>query len=118
MADVAVGPVQEGMETDQIYLPRRTLTLAPAPLSPVLLTYPEGVSAPEPYYVAVLSLFIGSTGTVDRVRLDTPLPIELEGVARRAFMGVRFSPGEVNGRPVRSLIRIEVQFDRGDTTPK
>lgn len=106
------------IEAEALYLPRRLLTRPPTPVTQVLLTYPRFPDDESGSYRAELSLFIGSDGQVIRVRLDTPLPEALEGEARRAFLGTRFTPGELNGRPVRSLIRIEVQFDRGDTTPE
>ena len=106
------------MDANALYLPRRLLTRPPSPVAQVLLTYPKFPDDESGSYRAELSLFIGSDGQVIRVRLDTPLPEALEGEARRAFLGTRFTPGELNGRPVRSLIRVEVQFDRGDTTPE
>jgi hypothetical protein len=101
------------------YTPRRQLTQAPVAVAPVVLTYPVFEGDEQGSYTAVLALFIDETGKVQRIRVEAPgLPEALEGVARRAFLSARFSPGEVDGRPVRSLIRIEVQFDRGDTTPE
>lgn len=105
-------------EGELMYVPRSILTRAPAPMTPVFLRYPSFDADEHEHYSAQLTLFIASSGKVDRVKLDSPLPPELEGAARRAFLGVQFTPGELNGRPVRSLIRVEVQFDRGDTTPE
>ena len=62
-------------------------------------------------YVSELSLYIDEEGTVQRVRIDGPaLPRPMEEAARSAFMNARFSPGQVDGLPVRSRIRIEVSF--------
>ncbi|CAN7476618.1 hypothetical protein [Rhizobacter sp. LjRoot28] len=101
------------------YLRRGQLTRGPAPRDAVVLTYPMFEEDEQGRYTAVLALFIDETGRVQRIRVEPPgLPAPLEGAARRAFLAARFTPGEVDGRPVRSLIRIEVQFDRGDTTPE
>jgi hypothetical protein len=39
------------------------------------------------------------------------LPPVLEHVARRAFLGTLFRPGQVDGVNVKSLIRVEVVFE-------
>lgn len=101
------------------YLRRSQLTRAPQVQTPVALSYPLFEDDTQGHYTAILALFIDETGRVQRIRVEPPgLPDALEGAARRAFLATRFTPGEVEGRPVRSLIRIEVQFDRGDTTPE
>jgi hypothetical protein len=62
----------------------------------------------------VLTLFIDEQGVVRRVRIDeaddTGLPPLLEDTARQTFLQSAFTPGEVEGRPVRSQLRIEVEF--------
>jgi hypothetical protein len=39
------------------------------------------------------------------------LPGILSAAVRDAFLAARFSPGELDGRAVRSRLRIEVTFD-------
>ncbi|BEP38039.1 hypothetical protein GmRootV59_50100 [Variovorax sp. V59] len=62
--------------------------------------------------VGILSLFIDEQGRVQRVDAEEPtLPPAFEQVAREAFMAAKFSPGEVEGRAVKSRQRVEVVFD-------
>ena len=94
------------------YVTRQHLSRTPQAESVVPLDYPS-FDGDEGFYVAVLSLFIDEAGVVQRIRIEDPgLPEPLEGAARRAFLGVRFRPGEIDGRSVRSVIRVEVCFDR------
>jgi hypothetical protein len=94
------------------YLPRSELSRGPAPQHAIDLFYPE--LAPVGRFRAVLTLFIDEHGVVQRVRIDqadeTGLPALLEDTARQTFLQSRFTPGEVEGRPVRAQLRIEVEF--------
>lgn len=98
-------------EDDQFFA-RSLLSVAPAPLQPVLIEYPA-FTGDAGRYVSELSLFIDETGTVVKVRVDgDPLPPPLEAAARSAFLSARFRPGELAERgAVKSRIRIEVTFD-------
>ena len=61
---------------------------------------------------AQLTLFIDESGYVQRVRVDGPaLPPLLEEAAVNVFRQARFSPGQVGTQVVRSMIRIEVNFE-------
>ncbi len=95
-------------DPDDRYLPRSALSRAPAALQQVELPYPE--AAPLGQYRAVLTLFIDAQGRVRRVRAAPGLPAALEEAARQAFLAANFSPGEVDGRAVRSQMRVEVEF--------
>lgn len=102
---------------DDAFLPRSRLTVPPVPLSNVVIEHPLAEGGRR-HYVGELSLFIDETGRVVRIRSDgTPLPQALDDAARAAFAGARFTPGEVDGRKVRSRIRIEVTFDEQPSTP-
>jgi len=106
-----LGWVAPGTDSDADYYPRAALSLAPAPVDAIVLDYPP-IANDSGHHVGQLSLFIDQAGRVDRVRVDgQPLPPELEQAARTAFMGARFRAGEVDGRAVKSRIRIEVVFD-------
>jgi len=49
---------------------------------------------------------------VGRIEFEgVPLPEVLERAARVTFENAHFTPGQVNGRIVKSLIRVEVDFD-------
>jgi TonB family protein len=99
------------------YIPRPQLSIAPRPSEAVIIPFPKEITRPG-RYTAVLALFIDENGVVRRVRVDSPsLPDALENAARETFLQVHFSPGEVNGRQVKSLIRIEVVFENSRTAP-
>ena len=99
-------------QADAPYLPRSALSLGPAPQDAIDLPYPD--LAPWGRFRAVLTLFIDEQGVVQRVRFDeagdTGLPPVLEDSARQTFLRSPFTPGQVAGRPVRSQLRIEVEF--------
>ncbi|MGA0612367.1 energy transducer TonB [Caldimonas sp. KR1-144] len=93
------------------YLPRPWLSVAPTPVEPVALDYPA-LEGDTGWHRAVLALFIDEAGVVQRVRVEeAELPAALEEAARKAFMGARFRPGELDGVAVRSRLRVEVEFD-------
>ncbi len=105
------GLATPGRDSDADYYPRSALSMAPAALDAVVIDYPP-ITNDSGHHVSQLSLFIDEAGRVARVRVDGPaLPPELEQAARTAFMGARFRAGAVDGRAVKSLIRIEVVFD-------
>lgn len=85
--------------------------MAPRPSSRVIVPFPKEITSIG-RHTAILALFIDETGLVRRVRVDGPsLPKPMEEAARDAFLQAHFSPGEIDGRRVKSLIRIEVVFD-------
>ena len=107
----AFGLVTATGERDADYYPRADLSLAPAPLEAIVIDYPP-LADDSGRHISELSLFIDEAGRVTRVRVDgEALPPVLEQAARAAFMNARFRPGEVEGRAVKSRIRIEVVFD-------
>lgn len=127
-ADAAVDPATEAPRSlpggvDEEYLPRSALSLAPEALDEVLLAYPP--EAPPGRYRGVLTLFIDAEGRVRRVRSEPAagagdseaLPPIFEDAARQAFLAARFRPGERDGRPVKSRIRIAVEFEAQAAPP-
>lgn len=105
------GLVVAGIDADGDYFPRALLSKAPNPLNAVVIDYPF-VENDSGRYISELTLFIDESGQVARVRVDgASLPAVLEEAARRAFASTRFRAGEVDGRAVKSQIRIEVVFD-------
>jgi len=93
------------------YIPRPLLSVGPAASTPVVIDTPTGDFGVA-RHVGILSLFIDEEGVVRHVAGSDPLlPALLEQAAREAFMAARFTPGEVDGRPVKSRIRVEVVFD-------
>ncbi|MDE2593604.1 MAG: energy transducer TonB [Burkholderiales bacterium] len=96
---------------DTLYIPRPELSAPPVPLSPVLVSAPEG-----PHEVAritgILSLYIDEKGQVHHiVSSGPPMPPEFEEAAKKAFVGLTYRPGMLDGAPVKSRIRVEVVFD-------
>jgi periplasmic protein TonB len=99
-------------DEDDQFVVRSLLSLPPAPLSPVVIPYPEmEISAGR--YVGELTLFIDENGTVVRVHPEgNALPPAFEQAARNAFLSVRFRPGEMQEHgAVKSRIRVEVVFE-------
>lgn len=98
---------------DNDFFSRQALDIGPYPTLPVLIEYPRS-DGEEGTHTSELSLFIDETGRVVRIRMDgRTLPPAMEDAARRAFMGSVFSPGVLDGLPVRSKIRVEVTFESG-----
>jgi len=103
--------VLPGIDVDEDYFPRAMLSLVPRPVEPVLIDYPP-IDNDEGHYSSELILFIDERGQVARVKVDgDALPPALEAAARSAFLSARFHAGEVEGRAVKSRIRVEVVFD-------
>ena len=100
-----------GENGDDAYLPRSALTVPPVARSAIVVPYPV-FEADTGRYAARLSLFIDETGSVRRVEIETEdLPEPLRIAVRDVFMSAEFQPGELDGRPVRSRLRVEVSFD-------
>lgn len=98
---------------DADFFSRDALDVGPSPVRPVLIDFPS-VSGVSGIHTGILSLFIDETGKVVRVRVDTQtFPPEMQEAARSAFMGAVFTPGLVDGLPIRSRIRVEVTFEAG-----
>lgn len=99
---------------DAQFVVRSLLSLPPAPLSPIVIPYPD-VTGSAGRYVGELTLFIDEHGTVVRIHPEgDALPPEFEQVARNAFLSVRFRPGEMQEHgAVKSRIRVEVVFEGG-----
>ncbi|MFG6488943.1 energy transducer TonB [Roseateles sp. BYS78W] len=108
---------EAGEASAEGYLPRPLLTIAPQPLHPVVVApppTPSNASRLIGRYVGVLALYIDEQGIVRSIEAEQPaLPEAMERAAREAFQGARFTPGQVDGRAVKSRIRVEVAFDDG-----
>lgn len=92
------------------YIPRVYLSVGPEPLTAVEVRPPVDLSGKFAVTIE-LSLFIDEFGKVQKLRPETPdvAPPFVEA-AMRAFEGVAFKPGQLDGKPVRSLIRVAVDF--------
>lgn len=105
------GPIFE----PAVYVPRALLTVAPVARAPVLLDWPANWLT-RGAYRGVLKLYLDEQGRVERVEPDEDmaLPGQLFETAREAFMAASFSPGELNGQAVKTVMRVEVEFDDGE----
>jgi hypothetical protein len=66
----------------------------------------------------VLRLWINELGYVDAVEVeDSDLPQTVSKMVAEAFGEVHFSAGELDGKRVRTLMRIEVAYVRGKPRP-
>jgi TonB family protein len=105
-ADLLPIPALPYYRTDQ-------LTKRPQPIAAVDLDPPEIA----PIVVSgkiVLRIWINEFGSVSDVEVEkTELPEMFARAAVAAFKNLRFAPGERNGRPVGTVMRIEVTYDDG-----
>ena len=108
----ALNSTAAGGRYDQFdYVPREFLSLAPAPLSAIEVPFPDSVTG-EVKIDVQLALFIDESGVVQRVRVEgAGLPPVFEDAAAAAFRQARFTPGQVDGQVVRSLIKVAVTFE-------
>jgi TonB family protein len=81
----------------------------PRPIDEIDPDYPDAVNLRTG--TVVLRLLISDTGHVDDVAVVRAEPVGVfEKAAIEAFAKARFAPGMAGGRPVKSQIRVEVQF--------
>lgn len=96
--------------TAPTYVDASLLTTRPRIAGDLLLIYPP--SAPSGIYKAQVTIHIDEQGWVEQVLVpDGALPTELAEAAISAFKAARFTPGEIDGTPVKSSVQIEVEFD-------
>jgi TonB family protein len=87
------------------------LTVRPRPLAPIEPAYPVRTREISRGRI-VLLLMINSGGSVDRVLVEeSDLGARFEDAAVSAFAAARFSPGQIDGTPVGSKMRVEVTFE-------
>jgi TonB family protein len=95
---------------DAPYLPRGQLTVPPTLVGHVDVPFPPDVDGTVDLKVRV-TLFIDERGKVQKLRLDTPhVHPAFERSIREAFAAARFNPGELDRVPVRSQVRLEIDF--------
>jgi hypothetical protein len=117
-ADSASHAVVDDALSEPEYIPSSRLTRSPRPTAPVDLSFPRHWSSLGRYR-AHFALYVDEQGVVQRVeRVEGDFPPPLETVVRQTFMGVLFTPGELDGRPVRARMTIEVTFDAESTAPQ
>ena len=87
------------------------LTARPVPLSSIAVPYPKDVQQGGSWS-ALLAIFIDENGVVARVNvLGAKLPFPFEHAAVTTFGAVRFQPGRIGDKPVKSRMVVEVMFE-------
>jgi len=93
------------------------LTKRPQPTSDPRLDVPEI----GPIFASgkvILRVWINELGKVDSVDVEkSDLADAISATAAAAFARLRFVPGELDGRPVGTMMRIEVTYDDGTRPP-
>lgn len=109
-ADLLPIPAPAYYTTDQ-------LTKRPQPTSQPMLLAPElGPSIPSGK--VILKLWINEFGYVASAEVEkSELPEAISASAAAAFGKLRFEPGQINGRPVGTVMRIEVIYYDGAGPP-
>lgn len=93
------------------------LTRQPRPIDPVNLNIPES-RLPTVHGPLILRLWINLEGQVIAVEAEpTDLPGEYVSAMAETLAGVRFAPGLVNGKPVGSIVRIEINNEMPAAPP-
>jgi|GEM_PF-1776871 len=96
---------------DDGYLPARELDGRPTPVAPVILPFPDS-PLDKPRATAILLLYIGSDGVVDRIEIeDSDLPLAFEHGVVQTFRHVHMRPGMKDGKKVRALMKIQVEYE-------
>jgi hypothetical protein len=93
------------------------LTKPPHPSAAPELDVPKRIARSVTGKV-VLKLWIDELGDVNPVEVESSnLPAAVSEMAAAAFAKLRFIPGEIDGRRVRTLMRIEVVYVNGKRPP-
>ena len=93
------------------FYPTSQLAYSPLPLNEILLGEPE-VSFMTAHGGIILTLWIDTLGEVLEVTVETTdIPEEIADGIIKAFRQLHFKPGELNGRAVGVVMRIEVGVD-------
>ena len=90
------------------YFPSAALSTRPKAIDqPALML--EGIAS---FGQSKLTLYLNANGKVDEVIIDqTNLPPALSDAVREAFLKMQFSPGEIAGNAVPTVMKIEVDID-------
>lgn len=97
---------------DLTYYSAREVDVHPRALMAITPAYPEMADRKGLSGSVRLQLRLEANGQVEGLEvLSASPPGQFETAAREAFRHARFSPAMRQGRPVRALVIIEVQFD-------
>jgi protein TonB len=82
----------------------------PEPVSQVAPTYPEALRKAKVEGQVTLIFVLDETGRVEDPRVENSTRPEFEKPALDAIRKWRFSPGQKDGQPVRTYIRVPLRF--------
>jgi protein TonB len=82
----------------------------PEPISQVAPTYPEALRKAKVEGQVTLIFVLDETGRVEDPRVENSTRPEFEKPALDAIRKWRFSPGQKDGQPVRTYIRVPLRF--------
>jgi protein TonB len=94
------------------FFPSELLSQPQVPLSGITLKLAPG-APPNDSYVVRLTLLIDEAGYVLHLipQFDSSVPPQYVQAAVEAFSNARFTPGLLDGQPVRTRMKLEVTFD-------
>ena len=120
VANQTLSPPGPGMNPDRgivlppqeaPYFPSGSVDSKPYPKVPVVIPFPEG-ALPKQKIAAILVLYIGMDGQIDRVEVEqSELPPVFEKAALDAFRQASMQPAIKDGSPVRARMKIQVEFE-------
>lgn len=106
-------PATQAQADPQGYFSAEQLSRPPRPLGMVNLNIPEKQLLTAPGTL-VLTLWINDQGRVTSFKVDAPdLPEEYTTAVAEAFSATHFAPGEIRGRNVSSILKVEISHDAG-----
>ncbi len=104
-------PANQEPAAPQGYFRAERLSRPPHPLGAVNLDIPE-TQLLTASGTLVLTLWIDDQGRVLSFKVDGPdLPEEYTTAVAEAFSAARFAPGEIRGRKVNSILKVEIKHD-------
>ena len=97
---------------DTNYYTPKQLDVIPKPTAEVRPIYPDAAASEKVQGSVTLTVLIDENGGVDDVSVDKAQPEGyFEESAVNAFKEARFIPAQINGRSVRSKVRLTVRFE-------
>jgi protein TonB len=111
-ATAALPAVEMPLLADPTWYPAAQLDVFPAALAPVRPAYPQAAAQADIGGEVTLLLLIDESGRVhESTALDAQPEGTFEEAALAAFRAARFTPGQRDGRNVRSRVLVKVVFD-------
>ena len=104
------------MFRDPTYYPAKQLDIYPQPVGQIRLDYPESAASAKVDGRLVVLLLIDEFGIVNDASIVEAQPEGyFEDAALAVFRGARFSPGQKQGRAVKSRVLLQVKYLYGQS---